>query len=126
METINNHRSMLNQLLLLKNQTDIVNDPFITRFMTGIHKLRPSSANGLSKISTLLLTQSEVQLSMPKEQRKDGVISILELTSLDDTYSQVCPVHHLTTYLMSTKERRKKHQSDSVFINNHGTPLYVN
>ncbi|KAM9994348.1 hypothetical protein ACTFIZ_007572 [Dictyostelium cf. discoideum] len=43
--TINNHRSMLNQLLLLRNQTDIVNDPFITRIMTGIHKLRPSSAN---------------------------------------------------------------------------------
>ncbi|KAM9972521.1 hypothetical protein ACTFIW_006064 [Dictyostelium discoideum] len=42
--TINGHRSMLNQLLLLKNQTDIVNDPFITRIMTGIHKLRPSSA----------------------------------------------------------------------------------
>ncbi|KAM9955004.1 hypothetical protein ACTFIW_000834 [Dictyostelium discoideum] len=41
---INGHRSMLNQLLLLKNQTDIVNDPFITRIMTGIHKLRPSSA----------------------------------------------------------------------------------
>ncbi|KAM9957128.1 hypothetical protein ACTFIR_009754 [Dictyostelium discoideum] len=29
---------MLNQLLLLKNQTDLVNDPFITRIMTGIHK----------------------------------------------------------------------------------------
>ncbi|KAM9985694.1 hypothetical protein ACTFIZ_012356 [Dictyostelium cf. discoideum] len=42
--TINNHRSMLNQLLLLRNQTDIVNDPFISRIMTGIHKLRPSSA----------------------------------------------------------------------------------
>ncbi|KAM9984513.1 hypothetical protein ACTFIZ_007578 [Dictyostelium cf. discoideum] len=42
--TINNHRSMLNQLLLLRNQNDIVNDPFITRIMTGIHKLRPSSA----------------------------------------------------------------------------------
>ncbi|KAM9985622.1 hypothetical protein ACTFIZ_000209 [Dictyostelium cf. discoideum] len=42
--TINNHRSMLNQLLLLRDQTDIVNDPFITRIMTGIHKLRPSSA----------------------------------------------------------------------------------
>ncbi|KAM9950950.1 hypothetical protein ACTFIT_005031, partial [Dictyostelium discoideum] len=39
--TINGHRSMLNQLLLLRNQTDIVNDPFITRIMTGIHKLRP-------------------------------------------------------------------------------------
>ncbi|KAM9975703.1 hypothetical protein ACTFIW_003652 [Dictyostelium discoideum] len=42
--TINGHRSMLNQLLLLKNQTDIVNYPFITRIMTGIHKLSPSSA----------------------------------------------------------------------------------
>ncbi|KAM9974310.1 hypothetical protein ACTFIR_012831 [Dictyostelium discoideum] len=34
--TINGHRSMLNQLLLLKNQTDIVNDPFITRIMTEL------------------------------------------------------------------------------------------
>ncbi|KAM9954998.1 hypothetical protein ACTFIW_000828 [Dictyostelium discoideum] len=42
--TINGHRSMLNQLLLHRNQTDIVNDPFITRIMTGIHKLSPSSA----------------------------------------------------------------------------------
>ncbi|KAM9974189.1 hypothetical protein ACTFIR_003905 [Dictyostelium discoideum] len=33
--TINGHSSMLNQLLLLRNQTDIVNDPFITRIMTG-------------------------------------------------------------------------------------------
>ncbi|KAM9996557.1 hypothetical protein ACTFIZ_007986 [Dictyostelium cf. discoideum] len=61
-----------------------------------------------------------------KEQRKDGVLPILELTSLDDNYSQVCPVCHLTTYLKSTNERRKKHQSDSVFINNDGTPLQVN
>ncbi|KAM9999510.1 hypothetical protein ACTFIY_004598 [Dictyostelium cf. discoideum] len=42
--TITSHRTMLNQLLLLRNQTDIVNDPFITRIMTGIRKLRPSSA----------------------------------------------------------------------------------
>ncbi|KAM9975706.1 hypothetical protein ACTFIW_003655 [Dictyostelium discoideum] len=47
--TINDHRPMLNQLLLLKNRTDIVNDPFITRIMTGIHKLRPSSANQVFK-----------------------------------------------------------------------------
>ncbi|KAM9954273.1 hypothetical protein ACTFIW_003814 [Dictyostelium discoideum] len=33
-----------NQLLLLRNQTDIVNDPFITRIMDGIHKLLPSAA----------------------------------------------------------------------------------
>ncbi|KAM9997148.1 hypothetical protein ACTFIZ_007942 [Dictyostelium cf. discoideum] len=173
--TINNHRSMLNQLLLLTNQTDIVNDPFITRIMTGIHKLRPSSAkykeiwdtNKVLKylstikvlpkfIYTALLNKTLVLCKMfglarssdlvkwsfkglnittdsirgpvinAKEQRKDGVLSILELTSLDDTYSQVCPVRHLTTYLKSTKERRKKHQSDSVFINNYGTPLHVN
>ncbi|KAM9992206.1 hypothetical protein ACTFIZ_012857 [Dictyostelium cf. discoideum] len=53
-------------------------------------------------------------------------LNINQLTSLDDTYSQVCPVRHLTTYLKSTNERRKKHQSDSVFINNDGTPLQVN
>ncbi|KAM9997156.1 hypothetical protein ACTFIZ_007955 [Dictyostelium cf. discoideum] len=151
--TINNHRSMLNQLLLLRNQTDIVNDPFITRIMTGIHKLRPSSAKYkeiwdankvfkyLSTIKVLLLpkftytallnktlvlckmfglarSSDLVKWSFKglnittdpirgpvinaKEQRKDGVLSI------------------------STNERRKKHQSDSVFINNDGTPPHVN
>ncbi|KAM9985734.1 hypothetical protein ACTFIZ_008620 [Dictyostelium cf. discoideum] len=173
--TINNHRSMLNQLLLLRNQTDIVNDPFISRIMTGIHKLRPSSAKykeiwdankvfkylstikvlpkftytallnktlvlckmfGLARSSDLVkwsfkglnITTDSIRgpVINAKEQRKDGVLSILELTSLDDTYSQVCPVRHLTTYLKSTNERRKKHQSDSVFINNDGTPLQVN
>ncbi|KAN0025459.1 hypothetical protein ACTFIU_003720 [Dictyostelium citrinum] len=42
--TINSHRSILNQLLFLMNQTDIAHDPFITRIMTGIHKFRPSFA----------------------------------------------------------------------------------
>ncbi|KAN0007185.1 hypothetical protein ACTFIU_005379 [Dictyostelium citrinum] len=42
--TINSHRSMSNQLLFLKNQTDVAYDPFITRIMIGIHKLRPPSA----------------------------------------------------------------------------------
>ncbi|KAM9985602.1 hypothetical protein ACTFIZ_000237 [Dictyostelium cf. discoideum] len=173
--TINNHRSMLNQLLLLRNQPDIVNDPFISRIMTGIHKLRPSSAKykeiwdankvfkylstikvlpkftytallnktlvlckmfGLARSSDLVkwsfkglnITTDSIRgpVINAKEQRKDGVLSMLELTCLDDTYSQVCPVRHLTTYLKSTNERRKKHQSDSVFINNDGTPLQVN
>ncbi|KAM9954472.1 hypothetical protein ACTFIR_009700 [Dictyostelium discoideum] len=41
--TIKGHRSMLNKLLLLRNQTDVVNNPFITRLMNGI-QLRSSSA----------------------------------------------------------------------------------
>ncbi|EAL73789.1 hypothetical protein DDB_G0267304 [Dictyostelium discoideum AX4] len=137
--TINGHRSMLNQLLLLRNQTDIVNDPFITRIMTGIHKLRPSSAKykeiwdanqvfkhlstikvipkytytallnktlvlcktfGLARSSDLvkwsfkglIITTDSIKgpVINAKEQR-NGVVSILELTSLDDTNSQVCP-----------------------------------
>ncbi|KAN0001069.1 hypothetical protein ACTFIZ_002292 [Dictyostelium cf. discoideum] len=135
--TINNHRSMLNQLLLLRNQTDIVNDPFISRIMTGIHKLRPSSAKykeiwdankvfkylstikvlpkftytallnktlvlckmfGLARSSDLVkwsfkglnITTDSIRgpVINAKEQRKDGVLSILELTCLDDNYSQ--------------------------------------
>ncbi|EAL60351.1 hypothetical protein DDB_G0294280 [Dictyostelium discoideum AX4] len=172
--TINGHRSMLNQLLLLKNQTDIVNDPFITRIMTGIHKLRPSSAKykeiwdanqvfkHLSTIKvipkytyTALLNKTLVLCKMfglprssdlvkwsfkgliitpdsikgpvinAKEQRS-GVVSILELTSIDDTNSQVCPVRHLATYLRTSKGRRKPHSGDSVFIKNEGEPLQVN
>ncbi|KAM9955133.1 hypothetical protein ACTFIW_008797 [Dictyostelium discoideum] len=59
-----------------------------------------------------------------KEQRK-GVLSILELTSLDDTNSQVCPVRNLVTYLRASKGRRKPHSGDSVFIQNEGKPLDV-
>ncbi|KAM9945001.1 hypothetical protein ACTFIT_003251 [Dictyostelium discoideum] len=172
--TINGHRSMLNQLLLLRNQTDIVNDPFITRIMTGIHKLRPSSAKykeiwdanqvfkhlstikvipkytytallnktlvlckmfGLARSSDLVKWSFKGLIITPdsikgpvinaKEQRS-GVVSILELTSLDDTNSQVCPVRHLATYLRASKGRRKPHSSDSVFIKNEGEPIQVN
>ncbi|KAM9972454.1 hypothetical protein ACTFIW_010436 [Dictyostelium discoideum] len=42
---------------------------------------------------------------MPKN--KERVLSILELTSLDDTNSQVCPVRLLATYLRASKGRRK-------------------
>ncbi|KAM9954356.1 hypothetical protein ACTFIW_003897 [Dictyostelium discoideum] len=59
-----------------------------------------------------------------KEQRK-GVLSILELTSLDDINSQVCPVRHLSTYLRASKGRIKPHSGDSVFIQNEGKPLDV-
>ncbi|KAM9975516.1 hypothetical protein ACTFIW_012100 [Dictyostelium discoideum] len=132
-------RSMWNQLLLLKNQTDIVNDPFITRIMTGIHKLRPSSAKyqeiwdanqktivlckmfGLARSSDLVKWSFNGLISTPdsikgpvinaKEQRK-GVLSILELSSLDDTNS-------------ASKGRRKPHSGDSVFIQNEGKPLDV-
>ncbi|KAM9950927.1 hypothetical protein ACTFIT_001909 [Dictyostelium discoideum] len=159
--TINGHRSMLNQLLLLRNQTDIANDPFITRIMTGIHKLRPSSAKykeiwdanqvfkhlstikvipkytytallnktlvlckmfGLARSSDLvkwsfkglIITTDSIKgpVINAKEQRS-GVVSILELTSLDDTNSQVCPVRHLATYLRASKGRRKPHSGDS-------------
>ncbi|KAM9972501.1 hypothetical protein ACTFIW_006044 [Dictyostelium discoideum] len=158
--TINGHRSMLNQLLLLKNKTDIVNDAFITRIMTGIHKLRPSSAKyqeiwdanqvfkhlstikvipkytytallkktlvlckmfGLARSSDLvkwsfnglIITPDSIKgpVINAKEQRK-GVLSILELTSLDDTNS-------------ASKGRRKPHSGDSVFIQNEGKPLDV-
>ncbi|KAM9954228.1 hypothetical protein ACTFIW_003769 [Dictyostelium discoideum] len=171
--TFNGHRSMLNQLLLLKNQTDIFNDPFITRIMTGIHKLRPSSAKyqeirdanqvfkylstikvipkytytallkktlvlckmfGLARSSDLvkwsfnglIITPDSIKgpVVNAKEQRK-GVLSILELTSLDDINSQVCPVRHLSTYLRASKGRRKPHSGDSVFIQNEGKPLDV-
>ncbi|KAM9951197.1 hypothetical protein ACTFIT_012303 [Dictyostelium discoideum] len=60
-----------------------------------------------------------------KEQRS-GVVSILELTWLDDTNSQVCPVRHLATYLRASKGRRKPHSGDFVFIKNEGEPLQVN
>ncbi|KAN0033169.1 hypothetical protein ACTFIV_005176 [Dictyostelium citrinum] len=42
--TINSRRSMLNQLLSLKNNINVAHDPLITRIMTCIHKLSPGSA----------------------------------------------------------------------------------
>ncbi|KAM9975601.1 hypothetical protein ACTFIW_005474 [Dictyostelium discoideum] len=59
-----------------------------------------------------------------KEQRK-GVLSILELTSLDDTNSQVFPVRNLAKYLRASKGRKKPHSDDSVFIQNESKPLDV-
>ncbi|KAM9975737.1 hypothetical protein ACTFIW_000013 [Dictyostelium discoideum] len=158
--TINGHRSTLNQLLLLKYQTDIVNDPFITRIMTEIWdanqvfkhlstiKLIPKYTYtalikktlvlckmfGLARSSDLVKWSFNGLIITPdsikgpvinvKEQRK-GVLSILELTSLDDTNSQVCPVRHLASYLRTSKGRRKPHSGDSVFIQNDGKPLDV-
>ncbi|KAM9954298.1 hypothetical protein ACTFIW_003839 [Dictyostelium discoideum] len=146
--TINGHRSILNQLLLLRNQTDIVNDQFITRTMNAIHKLRPSSAKyqeiwdktlvlckmfGLTRSSDLVkwsfnwffITLDSIKgpVINAKEQRK-GVLSILELTSLDDTNSQVCPVRHLVTYYRASKGRRKSHSDNSVFIQNEVDTFY--
>ncbi|KAM9999474.1 hypothetical protein ACTFIY_000004 [Dictyostelium cf. discoideum] len=109
---------------------------------TGIRKLRPSSvkyqeiwdANRVFKHLYSLSGRSMVSFNTPdsikgpvinaKEQRS-GVLSILELTSLDDTNSPVCPVRHLATYLRASKGRRKTHSGDSVFINNEGQPLEV-
>ncbi|KAM9975743.1 hypothetical protein ACTFIW_000019 [Dictyostelium discoideum] len=102
---INGHRSMLNHLLLLKNQTNIVNYPFITRIMTGIHKLLPSSTK--------------------YQEIWDANQIFKYLPSLDDTNSHVCPVHHLATYLRASKGRRKPHSCDYVFIQNEGKPLDV-
>ncbi|EAL60341.1 hypothetical protein DDB_G0294288, partial [Dictyostelium discoideum AX4] len=45
--------------------------------------------------------------------QRSGVVSILELSSLDDTNSQVCPVRHLVTYLRASKGGRKPHSGDS-------------
>ncbi|EAL73843.1 hypothetical protein DDB_G0267212 [Dictyostelium discoideum AX4] len=162
--TINGHRSVLNQLLLLRNQTDIVNDPFISRIMTNIHKLRPSSAKykeiwdanqvfkHLSTIKvipkytyTALLNKTFVLCKMfglarspdlfkwsfkgliitpdsikgpvinAKEQR-NGVVSILELTSLDDTNSQVCP--NVIEHSKNKKFSKEKMKSMEDQINN--------
>ncbi|KAM9967253.1 hypothetical protein ACTFIR_007493 [Dictyostelium discoideum] len=85
-------------------------------YLTHLFKLKPP------------LTYSTINGHRPvinaKEQRK-GVLSILELTSLDDTNSQVCPVRHLAAYLRASKGRRKPHSGDSVFIQNEGKPLDV-
>ncbi|KAN0045077.1 hypothetical protein ACTA71_006638 [Dictyostelium dimigraforme] len=173
--TINGHRSMLNQLLHLYNKSDIVNYPFITRLMAGIHKLRPASAKYneiwdanlvfkyLSKINVLpkftysaLLHKTLVLCKMfglarssdlvkwslnnliisansikgpvinSKEQRNNNNnsnLSILELTSLDDDNSSVCPVRHLKSLLLAASKRRSTNSGNSVFIQNNGDPL---
>ncbi|KAN0040730.1 hypothetical protein ACTA71_009068 [Dictyostelium dimigraforme] len=143
--TINGHRSMLNQLLHLYNKSDIVNDPFIARLMAGIHKLRPASAKYneiwdanlvfkyLSKINSLSnLIVSADSIKSPvvnsKEQRNcnnNSNLSILELTSLDDDNSSVCPVRHLKSLLLAASKRRSTNSCNSVLIQNNGDPLEI-
>ncbi|KAM9974157.1 hypothetical protein ACTFIR_003873, partial [Dictyostelium discoideum] len=77
--TINGHRSMLNQLLLLKNQTDLVNDPFITRIMTGIYKgygmqIKYSNTCLQSKLSPNLVKWSFNGLIITPDSIKGPVI----------------------------------------------------
>ncbi|KAM9972502.1 hypothetical protein ACTFIW_006045 [Dictyostelium discoideum] len=142
------------------NQTDIANDPFITRIKTvsrnigckssvqalvynqsypQVHIHFASKQNtckmfGLERSSdlvklsfnSLIITPDSIKgrVINAKEQRK-GVLSILELTSLDDPNSQVYPVRHLSTYLRASKGRRKPNSGDSVFIQNEGKPIDV-
>ncbi|KAN0032981.1 hypothetical protein ACTA71_011188 [Dictyostelium dimigraforme] len=59
-----------------------------------------------------------------KEQRNDNNsnLSILELTSLDDDNSSVCPVRHLKSLLLAASKRRSTNSGNSVFIQNNGDP----
>ncbi|KAM9975654.1 hypothetical protein ACTFIW_000771 [Dictyostelium discoideum] len=139
---------------------DIFNDPFITKIMNSIHKLRPSSAKyqeiwdanqvfkhlstikvipkytytallkktlvlckmfGLARSSDLVkwsfnglnITPDSIKGSVINAK---GFLSILELTSLDDTNSQECPVRHLSTYLRASKGRRKPHSDINIIV----------
>ncbi|KAM9972507.1 hypothetical protein ACTFIW_006050 [Dictyostelium discoideum] len=152
--TINGHRSMLNQLLLLKNQTDIVNDPFITRIMTGIHKLRPSSAKyqeiwdanqvfkHLSTIKvipkytyTALLKKTLVLCKMFGLARSSDLVKwsfnglIITPDSIKgpvvNAKEQRKGVLSILELTSASKGRRKPHSGDSVFIQNEGKPLDV-
>ncbi|KAN0040691.1 hypothetical protein ACTA71_009029 [Dictyostelium dimigraforme] len=61
-----------------------------------------------------------------KEQRNNNNnsnLSILELTSLDDDNSSVCPVRHLKSLLLAASKRRSTNSGNSVFIQNNGDPL---
>ncbi|KAN0045048.1 hypothetical protein ACTA71_006576 [Dictyostelium dimigraforme] len=61
-----------------------------------------------------------------KEQRNNNNnsnLSILELTSLDDDNSSVCPVRHLKGLLLAAAKRRSTNSGNSVFIQNNGDPL---
>ncbi|KAN0018530.1 hypothetical protein ACTFIU_011148 [Dictyostelium citrinum] len=142
--------SPIRTTMFLKNQTDVAHDPFITRIMTVIHKLRPSSAkyneiwnanlvfrylanqdptwlNGLSNALKVTADSIKGPVINAKEQRNTKIadISILELTSLEASNLSVCPVRHLATYLRSSSKKRNSKSGDSVFIHADGTPLEV-
>ncbi|KAM9952547.1 hypothetical protein ACTFIR_007601 [Dictyostelium discoideum] len=148
--TINGHRSMLNQLLLLKNQTDIVNDPFITRIMTSIHKLRPSSAKyqeiwdanqvfkHLSTIKvipkytyTTLLKKTLVLCKMFGLARSSDLVKwsfnglIITPDSIKGPVVNAKEQRKGVLSIEASKGRRKPHSGDSDFIQNEGKPLDV-
>ncbi|KAN0045612.1 hypothetical protein ACTA71_005990 [Dictyostelium dimigraforme] len=61
-----------------------------------------------------------------KERRNNNNnsnLSILELTSLDDDNSSVCPVRHLKSLFLAASKRRSTNSGNSVFIQNNGYPL---
>ncbi|KAM9975714.1 hypothetical protein ACTFIW_003663 [Dictyostelium discoideum] len=152
--TINGHRSMLNQLLLLKNQTDIVNDPFVTRIMTGIHKLRPSSAkyqeiwdtNQVFKyLSTIKVIPKYTYTELLKKTlvlcKMFGLARLSDLVKWSFNGLIITPdsikgpvikakeqrkgVLSILELTSASKGRRNLHSGDSVFIQNEGKPLDV-
>ncbi|KAM9975932.1 hypothetical protein ACTFIR_009773 [Dictyostelium discoideum] len=126
--TINGHRSMLNKLLLLGNQIDIVNDPFITRILTGIHKLSPSFANyqEIWDVNQVFKHLSTIKV-IPKYTytallNKKLVLCIMFGLARSSDLVKWCFVNHIIFIL---KGRRKSDSDDSVFIRNDGKPLDV-
>ncbi|KAM9988966.1 hypothetical protein ACTFIY_004990 [Dictyostelium cf. discoideum] len=91
---------------------------------------QPIIQNGRNKESTTKLLKVIIHIRLivslstsSNLYERSGVLSILELTSLDDSNSRVCPLSHLETYLGASEGRRKPHSGYSVFINNEGQPL---
>ncbi|KAM9955127.1 hypothetical protein ACTFIW_008791 [Dictyostelium discoideum] len=121
--TINGHRSMLNKLLLLRNQTYIANYPFITRILTGIHNLSPSFANYQEIWDyTALLNKTLVLCKMFGLARSSDLVkwSFNGLIITPDSIKG--PVINAKK---QRKGRRKSDSDDSVFIQNEGKPLDV-
>ncbi|KAM9957086.1 hypothetical protein ACTFIR_003823 [Dictyostelium discoideum] len=119
---------MLNKLLLLGNQIDIVNDPFITRILTGIHKLSPSFANyqEIWDVNQVLKHLSTIKV-IPKYTytallNKKLVLCIMFGLARSSDLVKWCFVNHIIFIL---KGRRKSDSDDSVFIRNEGKPLDV-
>ncbi|KAM9957333.1 hypothetical protein ACTFIR_011872, partial [Dictyostelium discoideum] len=139
--TINGHRSMLNKLLLLRNQTDIVNDPFITRILTGIHKFSPSFANYqeiwdvnqvFKHLYTIKVIPKYTYTALLKKKlvlcKMFGLARSSDLVKWSFNGLIITPGSIKGPVINAKKQRkgrRKSDSDDSVFIQNEGKPLDV-
>ncbi|KAM9975460.1 hypothetical protein ACTFIW_013341 [Dictyostelium discoideum] len=116
-----------------KNQSNVslINKRLISKEIKNhVHKIKDKINFPFLDVKVEFVEQINIQVSNEIHTSFIKELDIIDFHFLiffficDDTNSQVYLVRNLTTYLRVSKERRKPHSGDSVFIQNEGKPFH--